>query len=218
MQHETELSTSFDHPVLIYPILDNTSWKDGDLATPCQTSCLVPVSAPITVLKTCDTDDIAFIMPDRCTTAEYHDKLAQGIEDFKKQVQYTLDCRGNECMNVARARVGATFIAEPENTVKPEESLTLVNQWAKVLIDGHYPEAAVDLVTRYDRNQGTMDKMPALYKAIAETFQEVQSLAATKHDYKMATTAKTLVDAAEAQLAGIDERDDIAIEEQEEVL
>lgn len=220
MQHETELSTSFDHPVLIYPILDKVyaAWEDGDIATINQTSCLVPISAPITVLKAYDTDDIAFIMPDKCTAAEYRDKLAQGIEDFKKQVQYTLDCRGNECMNVARARVGAAFIAEPENAVKPEESLTLVNQWAKVLIDSGYSKAAVDLVTRYDRNQGTMEKMPALYKAITETFQEVQTQASAKHDYKMATTAKTLVDAAETQLAGDDARDDIAIEEQEEVL
>ena len=60
--------------------------------------------------------------------------------------------------------------------------------------------------------------MPALYKAITETFQEVQTQASAKHDYKMATTAKTLVDAAETQLAGDDARDDIAIEEQEEVL
>lgn len=210
MQHETELSTSFDHPVLIYPIVDKVyaAWEDGDVATPNQTSCLVPISAPITVLKAYDTEDIAFIMPDKCTTTEYHDKLAKGIEDFKKQVQYTLDCRGNECMNVARARVGATFIEEPEHAVKPEESLTLVNQWAKVLIDNGYSMAAVNLVTRYDRNQGSMENMPALYHAMADAFREVQTQAATNGDYKMATTAKTLVDAAEAQLAGDDSRSD----------
>lgn len=222
LQHETELSTSFDHPVLIYPIVDEVyaAWEDGDVATPNQTSCLVPISAPITVLKAYDTEDIAFIMPDKCTTTEYHDKLAKGIEDFKKQVQYTLDCRGNEYMNVARARAGATFIAEPENAVKPDESLTLVNQWAKVLIDNGYSMAAVNLVTRYDRNQGSMENMPSLYHAIADTFRKVQTQAATNGDYKMATTAKTLVDAAEAQIAGDETRsdDNVMRDEIEEVL
>lgn len=222
MQHETELSTSFDNPCLIYPVCQavHGDYDDGELLTSRQTSYMLPISAPITILKAYDTEDIAFVMPDKCTPQEYRDKLTQGITDFKQQVQYTLDCRGNEYMNVARARVGATFIAEPENAVKPEESLTLVNQWAKALIDNGYSMAAVNLVTRYDRNQGSMENMPALYQAISDTFREVQTQAVSKGDYKMATTAKTLVDATESQFAGDEARgdDNVMRDEVEEVL
>lgn len=53
-----------------------------------------------------------------------------------------------------------------------------------------------------------------------DVFQAVQIEAVTKDDYKMATTAKTLADAAEAQLAGDDARgdDNITRDEVEEVL
>ena len=80
--------------------------------------------------------------------------------------------------------------------------------------------AAVNLVTRYDRNQGSMENMPALYHAMADAFREVQTHAATNGDYKMATTAKTLVDAAEAQIAGDETRsdDNVMRDEIEEVL